>query len=674
MIDSLSRKRGSRQGFTLVEASAAVTITTLVLGIAIGGFMFTLKNTNESDVQSELDIDVQLAMERLKKDLRLSSLDEIFYYPAGPGPYTAISFPLAEDSDGDGLFELNPDGSIIWDKTLVYHIWPSSPHQLRVTTFSNRDNDLSDTQRQEQLNYVVEKGYGTGTYNGENTSTHVVFENLLDWTIRPKQGMFDAYSSTTEREAVSLGFALLDNGSHSFEFRVAGKNASSSGFKIGIDQLIVSPSYGEREAEAQLPVAAQSGAAAVAQYIANGSWKGNYQLYFPATATGNAFTLKMGNDRWEETNFGAEGYAAENTTVVFDETSSPRDFVVELEGNDVAWQAAEQTAAVGGSTLTTNLLQDSWVAVYVNGSELLTNGNWIAYNGSRCKLTFQAATNGNLQIEGAWIGKMASNETTVVAFEGGSYQALFSGAAATPVLNPGESITSDWVNLEINATNNYLVMYKIMNSATDCYPMTWSNNRTSNPDGYLWSTGTYTNCIYGLASIQVSYPEKGTYTSQIFDTRIDSPIFNDIAWNANTPAGTLITMKVRTGDQPDLSDAPDWSALSASSINPRSVTSSYKRYVQFQAQLYASSDRLYTPQLKDLTIDWDGEMQLVNIGGIMTKGPDYGIVEVLVDGKPLQSALSIDLMIYKDIYSVNKSTKRVTSSLIADIRPRNTGM
>jgi type II secretory pathway pseudopilin PulG len=663
-----------KQGFTLVEASAAVTIIVITLGMAIGGFMYTLKKTNESDVQSELDIDVQLAMERLKKDLRLSSLDEIFYYPVGPGPYTAISFPLAEDSDGDGLFELNADGSIIWDKTLVYHIWPSSPHQLRVTTFKNRNKSLTDAQRQEQLDSVVKTGSGSGTYNGGNASTDVVFENLLDWTIRPRKGIFDAYSATTERESVNMGFALISDGAHTFQFKVSGKNPASSGYNVGIDQLVVSPSYGEREAEAQLPVAAQSGASAVSQYVANGSWKGNHHLYFPATAPGNSFTLKMGNDRWEETNFGADGYIAENTKVVFDESISPKDFVVELEGNDTAWQAHMQTGAGPVNAITNStMLTNSWIFVHLNGSELLTNGNWIAYNGKQCKLTFQAATNGNLQIDYAYIGPTENSETNSPWWT--TYEiATFGGSTATPVLNPGESITSDWINMEINKTNNYVVFYRLGTDPNNCYPIAWRNNRTTNWDSYFYNYNQYTNAVFGLSAMQVSYPAKGTYTSQVFDTRLKNPIYNDIVWSANTPLGTAISTKVRTGNQPDLSDAAPWSMIPASGSNPRSVSASYKRYVQFQAELQSNSDGLSTPQLKDLTIDWKGELQLVNIGGIMTKGPDYGIIEVLVDGVPLQSALSIDLMIYKDIYSVNKKTKRVTSSLIADIRPRNTGM
>ncbi len=675
MMKSASKAYRSKSGFTLLEASAAAMLTVAVLGMAIGGFMFALKNTNESDVQSELDIDVQLAMERLKKDLRLSSLDEIFYYPAGPGPYTALSFPLAEDSDGDGLFELDADGRVIWDKTVVYHIWPSSPHQLRVTTFSNRDNDMSDAQRQEQLDVVVKTGSGSDTYNGGNASTHVIFENLLDWTIRPQAGIFDAYSSTLEREHTSLGFALLDKESHTFEFKVAGKNADSSGYKIGIDQLTVSPSYGEREAEAQLPVTAQSGASASAQYIASGSWKGNYHLYFPATDVGDYFTLTMDNDRWEETNFGADGYVADNTEVKFDDTLSPKDFVVQLDGNETTWEAALQTGTATAISVSNNLLQGAQIAVHINGAQLLTNGNWIASNGRKCQLTFQAGAIGYLQVNNVHIVKTSAEDITAFTYDETPVHATFHGASDSPVMSTGYPATTDPINMEISKTNNYVVIFNIRNESFKGYPAAWKNQRTTNPDcliRYADSTLAYTNCIFGLASIDTTYPANGTYTSQIFDTRLAAPIYGDIAWNADLPSGTALTTKVRTGDQPDLSDADDWSSLSAAS-SAHAILASSKRYVQFQAQLQSSSDGLSTPQLKDVTIDWTGEMQLVNISATMTKGPDYGVVEVLVDGVPLQSALGIDLMIYKDIFSLNRTDKRVTSSLVANIRPRNTG-
>jgi hypothetical protein len=287
-------------------------------------------------------------------------------------------------------------------------------------------------------------------------------------------------------------------------------------------------------------------------------------------------------------------------------------------------------------------------------------------------LTFQASAAGSLQVEDVYIGKTTSFEDISFTFSGSPTMARFSGSHQSPAMSAGTMATSDWIDLEINNTNNYLVAFKIKNDPDKCRPMAWKNQRTPVPDCRV--DGINTNMIFALASVTASYPEKGTYTSQIFDTRLDSPSYGDIACDALLPAGTVFMTKVRSGDQPDLSDANDWSTISASSVNPRSVGVPYsKRYIQFQALMESSSNGLSTPKLKDLTLDWTGDMQLVNISGTITKGPDYGIAEVLVDGMPLQSALSIKLLIYKDVYSLNSATKRVTSSLVADIRPRNTG-
>jgi hypothetical protein len=133
-------------------------------------------------------------------------------------------------------------------------------------------------------------------------------------------------------------------------------------------------------------------------------------------------------------------------------------------------------------------------------------------------------------------------------------------------------------------------------------------------------------------------------------------------------------LKVRAGSQPDLSDASEWDLVSASSVNPHSIGASYNRYVQFQALFTTDTAATATPKLKDVTIDWAGERQLVNVGGIFTKGPNYGMFEISVDGDPLRSALIVDLEIYKDVLVMNKESRRVTSFLKADVTPRNSGM
>lgn len=690
-------KINSKQGFTLLEVMASITLLVLAMAMALTGYMFSLKNINQSDVQNELDIDVQLAIERLKVDLRLSSLDSMFYYPSGAGPYEALSFSMANDNDGDGVLEQDDEGNILWDETVIYHIRPTTPNQLVRTTFNPRDNSLTDAQRQAQLESVVSYGDGTSTYNSGNAVSDVIFENLLNWKINPKAGWFDAYSPVLSRDSSSLGYILLDPGDHEFTFKVISKNSSSSGYKIGIDQLFVSPSYSEREAEAQLPVTAQSGATVASQYMP-GDWKGNYHLTFPATQEGNSFTLTLDNDRWEETNFDGVGYLASNTTVRFDTSLSPSNFSVQLSGMDTAWSANAQTTDLYGNNTASNQMHNWAMRTILKGSDLAENGGWIDYNGRKCKVSFMASATNHLAIHRAYIGESASSTNLNMNYRSTSavYPITFSGSSAVGIW-AGTSVESDWVNLSIDRDKNYVIAYSIYNNPDIDAPKQWLDMAVSITNRSEWTTQIAkgvgdiilnsqnwsgqgftidpTNRIFGLESVYVSYPETGEYTSQIFDTHLSQPQYGDIEWDADDSSGTTsLSLKVRTGSQPDLSDASDWDLISESSVNPHSVGASYnKRYIQFKALLGSDTSGTSSPKLKDVTIDWEGERQLVDIGGIFTKGPDYGMFEISVDGDPLRSALIVDLEIYKDVLVMNKESRRITSFLKVDLTPRNSG-
>ena len=126
-------------GFTLVEILVATAILGITMIAAVSGWLYVFRGERMNSVQNELDMDVRAAMERLRADIRLSSIDKMYYYPEGPGPYTAISIPLARDDNGDGLIELDDSGKIIWDKTVIYHVWSGTPNQLRKTTFDPRN-------------------------------------------------------------------------------------------------------------------------------------------------------------------------------------------------------------------------------------------------------------------------------------------------------------------------------------------------------------------------------------------------------------------------------------------------------------------------------------------------------------------------------------------------------
>ena len=59
-----------RRGFTLVEAMIAGTITVVVIGTAMIFFVDELKHWQRMSVQNELNINLELSMEKLRRDLR----------------------------------------------------------------------------------------------------------------------------------------------------------------------------------------------------------------------------------------------------------------------------------------------------------------------------------------------------------------------------------------------------------------------------------------------------------------------------------------------------------------------------------------------------------------------------------------------------------------------------
>ena len=695
----MGKDRMKRQGFTLVEICVAATVLIIAITMAMSGFYYVIRGARQQEVQDELDIDVQTAMERIKCDLRLSALDKMFYYPAGAGPYTAISFPLARDNDDDGVVDLDPvTGKVIWDKTMIFHVWNSAPNQLRLTTLDPRNNTLTEVQRQAQLNAVVTDGDGaTAKASGEIATTRVIFENLFDWNITPQSSTYDGYDSTLRRDInVNLGSAVLSDGPHTFKFTLTGKNpdnTSGTGYKIGLDSLFMSPSYSRREAEAHVPLdtgagEAESGAVVEAQYMAGGSWSGNYQLYFPATAVGQNFTLVMRNDQWEDTNFRGSGYVTDNTTVEFDYDLTPYDFVVLLDGCQTNWYASQQTGT-NGFAVNDNTCRGYVVRTLVKGKDM-PGGGLIKFDGNRSIVYFQAGTAGDLKIEKAWIHECSSLSNLTPNATGIGYQLKFGYAAAVTIgagAYRGSDVTAP-AYFNIDQDKTYLVTYMIKSEAFKANLWKWTdpigtntihsfviitNGAASDVSDADWSAKSYiaTNAIFAVKDIWTSYPTNGTYVSAIFDTRLETPAYSYMDWSEVLPSGCDIEMKARSGAQEDLSDASAWSALSSMTA-PGIPALGNNRYVQYQAILTPDSDRYQTPKLKNVTIKWTGQEKLVDVGGTFTKGPDYGIFRLEVDGKELRKGVMVALEIFKDSAGY-KGNKRMTSALTTEVRPRNTG-
>jgi hypothetical protein len=123
-----------------------------------------------------------------------------------------------------------------------------------------------------------------------------------------------------------------------------------------------------------------------------------------------------------------------------------------------------------------------------------------------------------------------------------------------------------------------------------------------------------------------------------------------------------------------MAGAPDWTnATILARTTPGAINPGAGRFVQFKADLTSDSGGAVTPRLKDVTIRWTGPEKIVDVGIVATKGPDYGVFNVKVDGKSLVSGLEVELQIFKDARGFRGETKRMTSSLKAEVDPRNSG-
>lgn len=697
-------------GFTLVETMAALGIFILVLVMALNSWMYIVRMERVNSVQNELDIQVRTTMERLRQDLRLSSLDHIFVYPQGSPTNSAISFPKARDDNGDGLIELDANGKIIWDVTLVYHVWQATPNELRLTTFDPRDNSLTDAQRQSQLESVVLNGNGYATFNGQNARTRALFRNLFTWNVRGRGAQFDLYSPQVVRmRNVDIGTALLGPGNHAFKFTVLGKNALSTGYKLGLDQLVVSPCGIEREAEDQLATATYSGATPIREYMSQGAWGANYQLAFPASGPGASFTLTMENDRWEETNFKGEGALCEDTVVFFDETLSPADFVVSLPGG-TSWLASAQTGDTAPNTTSTDALKGFAIRVLIRGGQM-ADGGALDWDGPLYAVVVRGpwlVTTKRLCIRGAFIAEAASHTSYSpdAAYAGKPLTFYDTGGVligSVADIPPGGTVYARLTNetFIIDRSKSYIISFLVDSTPAKCDSRYWVQTNKAGwastpPGSYIippsgspdlamtraavWSTNSslqISDRLYAIEAILAS-PLSGQFTSHIVDTGQAAPQYTQIGWNALKDPGSDLYMRVRTGNMKDMSDALAWASVPLMSA-PGSLSGlASKRYVQFQAVVTGSwntvTHTLNRAKLRDVNIRWNGITKLTDIAGTFTMGPDYGIMEVTVNNKPLIRGMTIDLTIYKDVPGFGgRGSNRLTSTLTTEVEPRNTG-
>jgi len=486
----------------------------------------------------------------------------------------------------------------------------------------------------------------------------------------------------------------MDSGNNEVTFTAIGKNQSSSGYWIGLDTILATPSEA-REAEAYLPPDSYAGPAPTSMYMAAGSWSANHQLLFPSTTTGQEFTVVVYNDQWTETNFRRTGYSADNTTVEFDHTLDPSDYVVTAIGNDYGWWASEQTGT-SGEALTNDVLSGYAVRVLLKGTDM-DNGGWIKHDGGKVLVLFQAGGQsmgvGGLNIIAACIAEAASSTTPTLDYTDASVQLTFNDGDAGVTIPARSAAWSDPANVEIDRDKSYLVSFLVDTTALKGRPWYWEDSRTNE-----MSCGVVSNAVLGdliaqwdgrgdvsrlngipaVRAILARYPTNVTYTSGPFDTQLADPMYSSIDWNATVPANGAVRFKVRTATDSSMSDAAAWSNITAIAEPGPIFGVLPRRYVQWQVQLVPNqgeadpdNDLTISPALQDVTIAWPGEQRLCSIGGVFTKGLNYGVYRVAVNGDPLVAGVIVDLEIFADVRGYGQE-RRITSRLMTEIHPRNT--
>jgi prepilin-type N-terminal cleavage/methylation domain-containing protein len=656
-------RRWSKSGFTLVEVMCAALLLGAVIVMAMSSFSYVTQSEAVESAQGDLELDARRLVERLRRDLWRTSRDEIVLHPPGEGPYTAISFPVLFAQMETNSVPRNADGTIRWDATVIYHLWEGDPPEVRRTVFSPRLT-LDPNARAVQLADTVTQGSGASTHNGINARTQRMISNLVDWRLNTSGPRFDGYAATPGRRQANLGATVLTDGDHDFTLRVIGRNSRSSGHRVGIDWLSVSPSGSPREAEAQYVVSA-SGASPLLVLNTDGLWSGNYYLLFDG-GMDSEFTLRMENDRWEERNFRVTGaWMDDNLEDFFDTSVTPHTFGLRLKGNDMTWEAdaytlgdvgAEPNAPVEGSTEDPGYT----VRAILRGSTDPLGG-FIKFNGTNAWARFRNETGHPLRLTDLYIADAED--------EAGTRQPLlFQGvnALAVDASDVGEKET-DMLPFPIDKTRNYVVSFRAASFSVDD---SGADGGEDAGDGTAPSMpADALNTIF--QSIRVSYPPEGTYRSRIIDTRQLFPEYRSLRWTASTPESSAVELRLRTGAQPDLSDAPDWDAAATPSNDGQLHLNG--RYAQIQARLRpGGTNATTTAVMRDFILRWEAAPRSVDLGGVFAIGPNHGIVEVLVDGKPLIQAVTVDLEVYKEISLMGGRRRRFTASAFSEIVPRNT--
>ncbi|MBL7076669.1 MAG: VCBS repeat-containing protein [Kiritimatiellae bacterium] len=455
----------------MTEVMVSSAITMMVVASVFAVLIQGLRVWEREEIMGELDMDLELALERIRSDLRLSSvgIGLMSFYPDDGSDFIAMSLPLSEDIDDDGLLDRDAQGRILWNQTVIYHIRPGTPDQLLRTEFSPRYMNATPETLYEQLEEVVGAGsqaeIAAAAMSGEVATTKVVFENLVELVFAPPDMVYDCYAPVrTKGRSFNWGSIVLDGEKHKLKLTSIGRNAASSGYNIEVDRIRMSNTASDREGEIYVPANTHPTAPlyklsslgmtmSASQRSSGWTFSGNCAAV-ASGAQGASVEFEVYNDLWCDSNFSVPGAAISSNCSVKCDTSFTNvnpyipDVVVTMD-KGIAWTAnslsdTNTTEIIAGYPLqVTNM-------VYGGTNDL----GAITLNGKWARLQFTGGYGAPTYITNVYL--MASGATGV------AHSVTFNDGEDGTFVPSLESVWSDWVpDFVINRDDDYLVSLQI---------------------------------------------------------------------------------------------------------------------------------------------------------------------------------------------------------------------
>ncbi|KJJ85825.1 membrane or secreted protein [Candidatus Omnitrophus magneticus] len=767
----------SNKAFSLTEILFASVLSVMAVGIILSVWIFAHKTWTGETYHTSMRIDMLKALETLENDIRLSSATYMVFYPADDPKSSAVLMPKAE-TDDDGFFPTEESGEIEWTQTIIYHIVEEDGEKkLRRSVLNSFDKSLNRSQREELLKGIVEGSESADDYSDliknnldvfdiSSLSAVVDFYDDSDSSILERNVVF-GYSQLSPGDH-NIRFTVTGKN----------QDSSGYGFGIDNLKIVPAASTRETEyyISSFAPLGTVVSSGDTTSIVHDSIWGNNGYLEYDANHIGDYIEFKDWYDLWRESSFdntiknNVVSYG--NDVRIKLETTDDRD-----EQKFACWSGFIQTndeikegrdgflpRESGKSIVIRDIIKNEYIdedvdmirvsiiapkenpifikSVYITRKEDYSslasrydNPDGLVNTSTLGKLTEEYHCHQQLFFKDIFDGN--NNGDTDEVLE-------------SVWLASGKEIWSEWIAFPIRKTikNNifppdYFITFYVPAPEFVSFPVSFGTFDSSKGDAKYWEdntdqsiyikTGTYTtagtpfwtgagitsgeytssNQLFFIKEID-GWQNKGTIESQVFDTSIVSPVYNNISWSQNKPAGTGITLKARSASNVDMSDAAVWDNILPISITPSSLSISNKRYAQFFAELSAAPfwtcpehslnisyvnyiekqisfggnksyifpthtdfggacgvplvSGVYSSWVDDVAITWTAPSRICALEGDIAKRNDFGEVKITIDGNDLIKVLKVDVGL-----SFNFHGRIISEENSIEVEPKNTG-